>query len=62
MTLNGGELVVASTGSLTIAPTSANLYVGNTGAAAMTIQDNAVVKVGGELDVNSQYTGTNSPH
>ena len=60
VTINGGGLVLASTASLTITPTSGNLYVGNAGPATMTIQDNAVVNVGGELDINYQNT-TGSP-
>ncbi len=53
-TLNGGALVVASSGSLSSA--GGNLYVGKSGPAALTIQDDASVSVGGELNVNYQHT------
>ena len=60
-TVAAGSLTMASSGSLsmTAGTTGKNLYVGNTGAAAMTIQDNASVTVGGELDVNHQNTRSN---
>ena len=54
----GGGLALVSAASLSITPTSGNLYVGNTGPAALTIADSASVNVGGQLDVNCQYTGT----
>jgi autotransporter-associated beta strand protein len=59
-TINGGALIVASTGSLTSA-SGKNLYVGNTGPGALTIQDSASVSVGGGLDVNHQATGAWGP-
>jgi autotransporter-associated beta strand protein len=58
ITVGAGSLIVASTGALTTASSNA-LYVGNTGPAAMTIQDNASVTAG-ELDVNYQNTSGNS--
>ena len=57
VTLNGGsQIVLASTGSLTL-PSNKNLYIGGSSQGAMIIQDSATVRVGGELDVNYQNTG-----
>jgi autotransporter-associated beta strand protein len=56
-TLNGGGLIIASTGSLT--STSGTLYVGKSSPASLTIQDSASVAVR-ELDVNYQYNGPNA--
>ena len=60
VTINGGDLVVASTGVLTTGTNSTNnLYVGRTAAGNLTISDSAYVQVGGGLDIDSLYTGLN---
>ena len=51
ITVGAGALTLASSGTLTSA-TDKTLYVGNSSPATMTIQDNAAVSLGGELDVN----------
>lgn len=56
-TVTSGSLIVASSVSLTSA-TGKNLTVGLNGPATLTVQNNASVSVGGELDVNYQATAS----
>jgi len=59
VTVAGGMLTVASSGSLTTG-SGKSIYVGYTGPAAMTIQDSGSVTAS-ELDVNFQGTSAASP-